>query len=70
MNVHLHPSSLKVGDLCVLRDNAAPPYLPIIYIVRHVKDLLCVLEDPLTGNISYQNVRFVKKYKSRDSIFM
>ena len=81
MNVHSHPSSLKVGDLCVLRDNAAPragdlpkkyfpPYLPIIYIVRHVKDLLCVLEDPLTGNISYQNVRFVKKYKSRDSIFM
>ena len=81
MNINSHPSSLKVGDLCILRDNAAPragdlpkkyfpPYLPIIYLVRHVKDLLCVLEDPLTGNVIYQNVRFVKKYKSRDAIFL
>ena len=34
-----------------------------------MKDLLCVLEDPLTGNIIYQNVRYVKKYKNRDDVF-
>ena len=31
--------------------------------------MLAVLEDPLTGNILYQNVRFVKRYKSRDEVF-
>ena len=31
--------------------------------------MLAVLEDPLTGNILYQNVRFVKRYNSRDEVF-
>ena len=45
------------------------PYKDVVYILRFVKDMLAVLEDPLTGNILYQNVRFVKRYKSRDEVF-
>ena len=80
MNINTRPSLLKIGDLCILKDNVPPqagdlpkkyfpPFKNIIYIVRLVKDLLCVLEDPLTGNIIYQNVRYVKKYKTRDDVF-
>ena len=80
MNVNTRPSSLKIGDLCILKDNVPPqagdlpkkyfpPFKNTIYIVRLVKDLLCVLEDPLTGNIIYQNVRYVKKYTNRDDVF-
>ena len=80
MNKNARPSILKPGDLCLLRDNVPPragalpkkyyaPYKDVVYILRFVKDMLAVLEDPLTGNILYQNVRFVKRYKSRDEVF-
>ena len=69
-----------MGDLCLLKDLVPPQagdlpkkyfptYRSTIYILRLVKDSLAILEDPLTGNILYQNVRFVKKYKGRDQIF-
>ena len=80
MNKNTRPSIFKPGDLCLLRDNVPPragalpkkyfaPYKNEIYILRFVKDLLAVLEDPLTGNVIYQNVKFVKRYKSRDEVF-
>ena len=80
MNIHTRQTSLKVGDLCLLKDLVPPQagdlpkkyfptYRSTIYILRLVKDSLAILEDPLTGNILYQNVRFVKKYKGRDQIF-
>ena len=79
MNKNARPSILKPGDLCLLRDNVPPwagalpkkyhaPNKEIVYIVRFVKDMLAILEGPLTGNILYQNVRFVKQYKSRDEV--
>ena len=80
MNTNTCPSLLKIGDLCIVRDYVPPragdlpkkyfpSYKSTIFIVRLVKDQLCVLEDPASGNIVYQNVRFCKKYKNRDSTF-
>ena len=45
------------------------PYRKTLYLVHFVKNLLCILFDPLTGNLIYQNTQYIKKYRPRGPIF-
>ena len=80
MNKYARKSNLNIGDLVLLRDLSPPQpgrlakkHLPAfksrLYIICFLKDHLAVLEDPLTSDVIFQSIRYIKKYKSRDEIF-
>ena len=80
MNKYARKSNLNIGDLVLLRDLSPPQpgrlakkHLPAfksrLFIIRFLKDHLAVLEDPLTSDVIFQSIRYIKKYKGRDEIF-
>ena len=72
--------NFHVGDVVLLKNLSPPrknemplkylaPYKNNLYLVHHIKDLLCVLYDPVSGRILYHNTTNVKKYHPRGDLF-
>ena len=68
------------GDLVLLKNMTPPkagemplkylsPYKKMIFIVKFVSEAFCVLINPVTGSVLYQNSRYLKKYRPRGPLF-
>ena len=75
-NKHAKPPKFSVGDVVLLRNLAPPrqgemplkylaPYKHNLYIVHYVRDLLCVLFNPVSGVFLYHNTQHIKLYRPR-----
>ena len=79
-NLKARKPTIHIGDLALIKDlvpprpgeiakKHKPAYKPELYIVRFVKDFLCVLENVETGATIYFSTHYVKKYEPRSEIF-